>query len=765
MIQLRPYQSAGIAAIREAFGPLRKRAPLYVLSTGGGKTVLFTHIAHGAAAKGNRVYILSHRQELIDQISAALDLTGTPHGFIAAGYPTLDAPVQIASVQTLVRRLDRTPQPDLIVIDEAHHARAETFERVIREWPKAKLLGVTATPIRLSGEGLGTIFDHLIVGPSMRELIDGGYLAPYRMFRPPTADASDLPRRGGEFVTAAAEALMNKPAITGSALAHYRQHADGRPALVFCVSIQHAKSVADQFREAGYSAFSIDGTMERTVRRGVVEDFRAGRIRVITSVALLEEGFDVPGAHVGIFLRPTQSLGLYLQQIGRILRPAPGKTCLARGTRILTLRGWVRIEDVSPRDLVYDGDNWVAHKGTICNGNKTVISYDGLWATPDHLVWTSEGWRPFGECAKKQIPLFKARLGRAEVRKCFYYFTRINLEGETVASPDLCALSLRWLRQAGSYLLRQFKIRAYKRMSTLQSAGEISDVALLEVPSGQEPLHESEASTLQKLWRSWDRFRIFFRICGSPLDRRESRIAKKSSIRIGQDRQRRWIPPWKSALVDKNPKSGSYHEDVLFTAFSRVSTKLSSREIRRQNTAKVNCENDTGGDRTAISPAISQAEREVWDILEAGPLHRFVAEGVIVHNCALLLDHVGNCYRHGLPHAPQDWSLSGDDPAAKRKRAASVRICAHCFCALPSQAKACSECGYEFPAKPREIEQRDGELAEVTPEMLARRAERREQGRAQSLEALREIARRKGYSPRWAEHVYHGRLAKQRRQA
>ena len=134
-------------------------------------------------------------------------------------------------------------------------------------------------------------------------------------------------------------------------------------------------------------------------------------------------------------------------------------------------------------------------------------------------------------------------------------------------------------------------------------------------------------------------------------------------------------------------------------------------------------------------------------------------------NHAILLDHVGNCYRHGLPHAPQDWSLSGDDPAAKRKRAASVRICASCFCALPSQAKTCSECGYEFPAKPREIEQRDGELAEVTPEMLAKRAERREQGRAQSLEALLEIARRKGYRPEWAHRVMAGRLAKQKKQA
>ena len=130
---------------------------------------------------------------------------------------------------------------------------------------------------------------------------------------------------------------------------------------------------------------------------------------------------------------------------------------------------------------------------------------------------------------------------------------------------------------------------------------------------------------------------------------------------------------------------------------------------------------------------------------------------------ALLLDHVGNCYLHGLPDDSRQWTLAGDDGEAKRKPGAGVRICAHCFCALPSQAKACSECGYEFPAKPREIEQRDGELAEITPEMLARRAERREQGRAQSLEALREIERRKGFRRGWAEHVYHGRLAKRAR--
>lgn len=324
MIILRPYQARGVADIRSAFAQ-GKRAPLYVLPTGGGKTQIFCHIAHGAAAKGNRVLILSHRGELIDQISRALTAWDTPHGFIAADYPTDQASCMIASVQTLQRRLSETPEPNLIIVDEAQHARARTWEEVLTRWPQAKLLGVTATPMRLSGEGLGKIFDTLILGPSYAELIAGNYLVQPIVFGPETVDTSDLHTRAGEFIVSESEKLVDKPSITGSALEMYREKTDGLPALAFCVSVEHSKNVAAQFREAGYPAMSLDGTTDREVRRGVVADFRARKILVLSSCQLFEEGFDVPGVHVGIFLAPTQSEVRYRQQRGRIVRPEPGK--------------------------------------------------------------------------------------------------------------------------------------------------------------------------------------------------------------------------------------------------------------------------------------------------------------------------------------------------------------------------------------------------------------------------------------------------------
>lgn len=321
---LRPYQGRGSDQIRAAYAS-GKRAPLAVFPTGSGKTQLFSAITNGAAAKGNRVLILTHRIELIDQISDTLGSWGVTHGFVASGYSERQEQCMIASVQTLVRRLDSIPEPQLIICDEAHHARAKTFESILTHWPRAKLLGVTATPIRNSGEGLGTLFDCLILGPTVAELIAGNYLAQPRVFGPETVDTSGLHIRGGEFVIAEAEELMNKPSITGSALSMYIEKTPGLPALAFCVSVEHAKNVAQQFRGAGYSATSLDSGTEREVRRGIVRDFREKRITVLTSVDIFSEGFDCPGVHVGIMLRPTQSEVIYRQQAGRILRPEIGK--------------------------------------------------------------------------------------------------------------------------------------------------------------------------------------------------------------------------------------------------------------------------------------------------------------------------------------------------------------------------------------------------------------------------------------------------------
>jgi superfamily II DNA or RNA helicase len=330
-VTLRPYQDAAIQGLRDAFSA-GYHSPLLVMPTGAGKTVTFSFMASKLSANGKRLAILVHRDELVDQVSETLARFDVAHGFIAAGrmYDRRHR-VHVASVQTLARRMDRVAVPDYVICDEAHHCiGASTWGRVVAEWrtklPALRLIGVTATPERLSGEGLGEVFDELILGPTTRELVDLGALSEYRLFAPAQQlDLSGVKSRMGDFVKGEVAARVDKPAIIGSAVGEYRKRMDGQPAVAFCVSIEHAEHVAEQFRAQGYRAAKLDGTMERSVRKGIVSDFGRGAINVLTSVDVISEGFDVPGIVGAILLRPTQSLGLYLQQVGRALRTAPGK--------------------------------------------------------------------------------------------------------------------------------------------------------------------------------------------------------------------------------------------------------------------------------------------------------------------------------------------------------------------------------------------------------------------------------------------------------
>lgn len=323
-MQLRPYQQQAIADLRQAFRS-GVRAPLLVAPTGMGKTVIFSAITQAAAARGRRVLILVHRRELIRQASAKLTQSGVNHGIVAAGFQPSDHSVQVASVQTLARRLDRHHwQPDLIVIDEAHHAIAGTWANVISLWPDSLLLGVTATPVRQDGRGLGAMFDRLILGPSTADLMAAGYLTPVKIYAPPqVADLTGIRTRTGDYANDQAAAAMTRPTVTGDAITHYQRIAAGQPAIAFCCNVNHATTVCDAFNAAGISAATLLGNT--TDRDALVARFAAGALQVLVTVDVVSEGFDCPGAAVAILLRPTQSEGLYLQQVGRVLRPSPGK--------------------------------------------------------------------------------------------------------------------------------------------------------------------------------------------------------------------------------------------------------------------------------------------------------------------------------------------------------------------------------------------------------------------------------------------------------
>ncbi len=330
-MQLRPYQQSGVESLRAAFAE-GHRAVLYVLPTGGGKTFTFAFVTKNAVAKGRRVLIVVHRQELLAQASRALAALGVEHGRIAPGFHGELEPVAVASVQTLDRRLRRGPLNfDFIILDEAHHVGASTWERVLGHFTHAHVLGVTATPIRLDGRGLGKgaggVFDKMILGPTMKELTAEGHLVPAVLYSfPPDFDTEGVRKSKGDFNTRDLAKKIDKPKITGSAVDHYRELAPDEPAIAFCASLEHADHVAAQFRAGGYHSEVIHGGLPDGERKRMVEELANGKIKVLASVDLISEGTDIPVCSVAILLRKTLSTGLYLQQVGRILRPAPGKT-------------------------------------------------------------------------------------------------------------------------------------------------------------------------------------------------------------------------------------------------------------------------------------------------------------------------------------------------------------------------------------------------------------------------------------------------------
>ena len=348
-MQLRPYQQQLITDIRLQYQLGHKRV-LAVLPTGGGKTVCFTHIAQQAARKGNRVCVLVHRQELLDQASLAMPM---PHGCIRAGRSMdLSHAVQIASVQTLARRLHLIPPEffQLIIVDEAHHTTAGQWAACLQHFHAAHLLGVTATPCRTDGRGLGEWYQAMMQGPSAQWLTDNGYLAAARVLAPPGFDTKGLRKKMGDYDTKQAEQRVG--IIMGDIVGHYRKHLSGQTAIAFCCSVAHAEAVAALFISNGIAAASIDGTMSSDQRSDLLAALSTGRLKVLTSCALIGEGVDVPSVGGCILLRPTASESLHLQMIGRCLRPSGNKVAVVLDHVGNTLRLGHHLEQ---RDWSLDG--------------------------------------------------------------------------------------------------------------------------------------------------------------------------------------------------------------------------------------------------------------------------------------------------------------------------------------------------------------------------------------------------------------------------
>lgn len=323
-MKLRPYQERLIDETREQ---LRKhKRVLMQAPTGAGKTAITVFMMGRAADAGKRSVFCVHQNELLSQTSRALWKQRLEHGMIASTKRRSLLPAQVASVQTWVRRLDLYEEPDLIIIDECHRSASSTYQKILEAYPNAKVIGLTATPQRTDGKGLDDTYTAIVQGPSIRQLIDAGYLCDYEIFAPPsTLDLSALKTRMGDYDKRELEQTMDKPTITGDAVATYRKHAQGKRCVVMCVSIRHAEHVMESYKASGVPAEMIEGSMTNKERELILDRFRAGKTLVICNVQLLIEGVDIPSIEVVQWLRPTQSLIVWMQGNGRGLRPSDDK--------------------------------------------------------------------------------------------------------------------------------------------------------------------------------------------------------------------------------------------------------------------------------------------------------------------------------------------------------------------------------------------------------------------------------------------------------
>ena len=330
-IILRDYQLNAIDSVRNSYIK-GKTAPLLVMPTGAGKTICFCKIAQSATNINKRILILVHRSELLNQASEKLTQFGIVHGRVSPQFkPEYHIPVQVASVDTIIKRLEFIEKPDLIILDEAHHLiKGNKWGRVVEQFPEAKLLGVTATPTRLNGAGLGLhaegFFDDLILGASVENLMNQGFLVNALYYAPPSLlNEKNIKIVRGDYCQQELATATNRGEITGEAIKNYLKLSNNLPAIAFCVDIHHAQCVAKSFTNAGIPSDFIDGTLNPSERKSRIDKLSSGEIKVLTSVNVISEGTDIPVATTAIILRKTKSLGMHLQMIGRILRPAKDK--------------------------------------------------------------------------------------------------------------------------------------------------------------------------------------------------------------------------------------------------------------------------------------------------------------------------------------------------------------------------------------------------------------------------------------------------------
>ena len=307
-MELRAYQEKAVNLLRQSLSCGHK-APILRLDCGAGKTAIASYLAKCMAKKNKHMLFLTHLQEIAQQTRKTLQKFDVDMNFADVG--------MVITVSHNLEKYD----PDVIICDECNFALGATWRKVLSAYPKAYIIGLSASPVRLSGEAMGDIFDDIIDFISADELIEQGYLSEYDLYAPKlNYDISRAEMRGNDFKETSLEEILNDRKLYGDILRYFNEYAADKKTICYCTTIKHSQDIAEMFRSAGYKAEHIDGTFSEKRRAEIIERFRTGETQILTNCNLISFGFDVPDCDCVVGLRPTASLCLYIQQYSRALR-------------------------------------------------------------------------------------------------------------------------------------------------------------------------------------------------------------------------------------------------------------------------------------------------------------------------------------------------------------------------------------------------------------------------------------------------------------
>lgn len=758
---LRPYQVESITDLRASFRQGHTKIVL-AAPTGSGKSVMMMEIISGAEKKGSRSLFICERRILVEQFSRHLDSIGVDHGVLMANHWRFrpHAKVQVASAQTL-ERMETWPAFDLVFIDELHACMRKSVVTMLKSRPYLKVIGATATPFH---PAIAEHFTAVTSVISMSDLVGNGSLVPFRVFVAKEIDTSGVPVVAGEWKKDELETRGRQ--IVGDIVTDYiriSQDVFGgyRKTICFSCGVAHGADLVRRFGEAGINAVQLTYKDDEEYKAQVLQDFAKPDtgIQMLVSADILTRGYDQTDVEHVILARPLKkSFSSHVQMVGRGARPHPGKEfCIARDSLVLTDSGLVKIQDVTLDNKVWDGVNFVSHQGAISRGVKPVIQYDGVTATPDHEVMTNDGWKRLGEAASRRIGIARTGNGRTPIRLSENLFS--DDAWQRGGSQSGCGL--RQVREESfCTLLQHQQTPGHPRLSELQPAQGIgcSKMGLPTMPSTAATLRESIERGVRAIRWAWNSIQFF--VCGrrSELGCQGIGGSVFSDASTRQDRQRR-------TLRSREPAMGKFcceheqHESFRMSSkIPGIQDEQSAGSLCRQD-AEANATrwDDSRADYPTMGKSVMQTEREVWDILNAGPLQRFTVDGRLVHNC-IIQDNAGNwlrfadswedLYEQGVQSLESDADKKArKEPSDKEKEAAK---CPKCGALWPGQSDTCAHCGH-VRARASAVVEVAGEMVEIGgKKCLAHSVEYRKEFLCQ----LMHIEESRGYKPGYARMKY-----------